>query len=80
MRQFRGPLPIPQHAHPLVRRLVEEMNERKMGVLDLAKISGIHKDSLKEWRNRALPRLDLIDAAFGALGYELAPRKREERG
>lgn len=79
MRSWRGPIAVPQHAHPLVRRLVEEMNYQQLGVLDLAERSGIHKDSLKEWRGRAMPRLDLIDAAFGALGYELAPRKREER-
>jgi len=78
MRQWRpvkAPLP---GAHPLVVRLIEEMNRQQLGYLDVTERAGLSKDSIDDWRHGTRPRLDLICAAFGTLGLELAPKRLPE--
>lgn len=77
MRQFRR-LSTPDRAHPLVRRLVEEMNKQRIGVLDMAERSGVNKNTFKEWRTRTVPTIDNIEACFTVLGYRLTIARDDE--
>lgn len=77
MKAFRK-LSAPVRAHPLVRRLYEEMNYQQIGVLDLAGRSGINANTLKDWRTRTCPTVDNLNACLNVLGLELTVRKRVE--
>lgn len=72
MRTFRR-LTLPTHAHPLVRRLIEEMNWQRIGVLDMAERTGISKNTIKDWRTRTVPTIEALEACFNVLGMKLAP-------
>lgn len=77
MRTFRK-LTIPEKAHPLVRRLFEEMNRQQIGVLDMSVRSGVNKNTFKDWRVRTVPRVPDLDACFGVLGMELKVKPKLE--
>lgn len=77
MRMFRR-LTIPARAHPLVKRLFEEMNEQQIGVIDIAERSGVNKNTISGWRHRANPDLINLEACFGVLGHKLVVRSREQ--
>ncbi len=77
MRRFRR-LPIPTHAHPLVRKLFEEMNYQRIGVTDLAERAGLALGTFKGWRTRHCPRIVELEACFNVLGKELAVRDRRD--
>lgn len=74
MRKFRR-ITVPTKAHPLVRRLFEEMNHQQLGVLDLADRSGVNKNTLKDWRTRTVPRVDHLVACYNVLGMTLSPAR-----
>lgn len=78
MRHFH-PLKVPVNVHPLVRRLFEEMNREQIGILDMAKRSGVNKNTLTDWKARSNPQIQNLDACFAVLGMELNVRaKRDE--
>ena len=78
MRPFH-PLKVPVNVHPLVRRLFEEMNREQIGILDMAKRSGVNKNTLNDWKARSNPQIQNLDACFAVLGMELNVRaKRDE--
>ena len=64
-------LKIPDHAHPLVRRLFEIMAEQQIGVVAMAEKSGVNKNTLKDWRCRSVPSVANIDACLNVMGYRL---------
>jgi hypothetical protein len=74
----RGRIRVPQHTHPLVRRLIVEMNEQRATFAEVSKRSGVAVDTIRFWPTRAMPRLDLFDAALGALGLELTVREKQD--
>ena len=74
MRKFRR-LTIPHHAHPLVRRMFEEMNHQRIGILDMADRTGVNKNTINDWKNRSNPQVQNLDACFAALGLQLTLRK-----
>lgn len=67
-------LKIPDHCHPLVRRLFQEMNKHQIGVLDMSERSGVNKNTLKDWKTRTVPRIDSIEACYNVLGLKLEVR------
>lgn len=69
--RWRGRLPMPRHAHPLVRQLIMEMNARQMLVSEVAREAGFRACTISEWRYRNVPKLDLLEAALNVLGLEL---------
>lgn len=77
MRQCFRKVGVPTNVHPLVRRLFEEMNYQRIGVLDLAERSGVNKNTIKDWKNRSMPRLDNIDACYNVLGLKLGTQNAE---
>ncbi|MDQ2084542.1 hypothetical protein RA307_30540 [Xanthobacteraceae bacterium Astr-EGSB] len=78
--RHRGQIEIPAHTHPIVRGLFEAMNRRLAKQFEVSCASGVHANVMNNWRGRHLPRLDLIDAALGALDFELAIVPRGRRG
>ncbi len=70
MRRFRR-MPIPQRAHPLVRRLYAEMNRQQIGVTDMAERTGIARNAINDWKDRSNPQVQNLDACFAALGLQL---------
>lgn len=74
MRMRAPKLAIPDHCHPLVRALFEEMAEQQLSLLDMAERSGINKNTLKDWRTRTVPTISNLDACFHVLGLRLVAR------
>lgn len=70
MRRFRT-LSIPQHAHPLVRRLFEEMNRQRIGLTDMAERVGMSRFTINGWRTRHCPRVIELEACYNVLGLRL---------
>lgn len=78
MRRFHR-VAIPKHAHPLVRRLFEEMNNQQLGVMDLCERAGLARGTLKGWRNNHCPRIVEIEACLNVLGLDLRAVKKYEK-
>lgn len=70
MRKFRK-LSVPDRAHPLVREMFKRMNHEQIGVLDLARRSGINKNTIRDWRTRTVPTVDNFLACMNVLGLTL---------
>jgi hypothetical protein len=70
MRRFRT-LSVPQHAHPLVRRLFQEMNHQRIGMTDMAERVGMSRFTINGWRTRHCPRIVELEACYNVLGYKL---------
>jgi hypothetical protein len=76
--RWRGRLPIPPHAHPLVRRLFEEMNRQRTTITEVAERAGFRRETISEWRYSYQPRIADLDAAYNVLGLELSVRHRRD--
>lgn len=76
MRTFRRLLP-PEGAHPLVRRLFEEMNHQQIGILDMSERSGVNKNTINDWKRRSMPQVHNLEACFTVLGLRMTVAKRE---
>lgn len=68
----RGCIRIAEHAHPLVRSFIAEMNEQRATFAEVSDRSGVGVDTLRFWQTRHMPRIDLFDAALNVLGKKLA--------
>lgn len=77
MREFRR-LTMPTRAHPLVKRMFEEMARQQIGVLDLAERAGVNPNTLRDWRTRTMPTIDNLEACLNVLGLEMATRTRRD--
>lgn len=62
------------HCHPLVRFMRKEMRAQRATYADLAKRTGLPVDTIRAWSFRSNPQLCNIDAALGALGYQIVVR------
>lgn len=67
----RGKIPIPKHAHPLVRRLIEECNRQRVFLHEVADAAGIKRQTISKWRYSVNPHFVLFIAAANVLGLEL---------
>ena len=62
---------VPQHAHPLVRRLFAEMRRQRASTAVVAERAGlISRMTLCGWRHHT-PTLDNLEAALNVLGLKL---------
>lgn len=68
----------PEHAHPLVHRLFDEMNRQRIGMGDMAERSGVAIGTIETWRTKRCPTLVNIEACFGVLGMEMLVRPRRD--
>jgi len=57
--------------NPVVRFLFEEMHRQRCCQMDLSEKVGLHRDTLRNWRTKHVPRIDDIEAALNCLGYTL---------
>lgn len=64
--------------HPFVRLLFEQMSERHISVAKLAKRSGLHESTIRDWRSglKYNPSLVNIEAALNSIGYQISVEKR----
>lgn len=75
----RGKIPLPQHAHPLVVRFVKEMNARGRTYREVGAESGVGVDTMRFWRTRHVPRLDVFDAVLNTIGLQLTICRKRRR-
>lgn len=72
MRQFRpSQVKVPEKAHPLVKRLFQEMALQQVGLADLAERAGIARETISAWRYRQSPSVTSLEACLGVLGLRL---------
>lgn len=76
--RWRGRLEIPQHAHPLVRRLWHELNKQQTTIAELADRCAVHRATMRQWGRKNHPRIDHLEAALNALGLGLKVVELEE--
>lgn len=70
--RWRGKLPIPKSAHPLVRELYRRMNTEAATITEVAETSGLAPAAISDWRYRRQPRVDNLEAAGNVVGLRLA--------
>lgn len=73
---------IPNLLHPgvdpVIRKLHEEMNTKKINRVDLADKVGIDDSTIGKWfTGERAPNFYLLQACFNALGFELAVTLKE---
>ena len=69
--RWRGQIPVPPKAHPLVRRLIRLANAQQVTLTEIAKESGVGAHTISNWRYRSAPSLANLEAALIVLGYQL---------
>lgn len=63
-------------ALPLVRTLVDLLNDLAIPNIELARRTGITPQSLGRWFNRrGNPKMADLEACFNAIGYNLVPER-----
>ena len=55
--------------------MFEEMAHQQIGILDMAKRSGVSPNTLNDWKRRSNPQIQNLDACFAALGLKLTTRR-----
>lgn len=76
--RWRGKIPIPKHAHPLVRRLFCELNSQHTTITEVADRGGFRRGTISSWRYQYEPRLSDFNAVLNTLGLELCIREITE--
>lgn len=71
---------IPQNAHPLVKRLFEELNRQRIPLSRVSCEAGVNEATIKNWRKRQRATLENIDAVFNSLGYRIVVEKIGDEG
>lgn len=74
--RWRGKLPIPDHTHPLIRRLFAELNQQQTTITEVAERAGFRRGTISDWRYTREPRISDLDAALNVLGLELAVKHK----
>lgn len=69
--RFR-PHSIPEHAHPMMKRLLVEMNRQQCTYQTMNERTGLHQDTIRRWRDKSVPKVDDLEACFNVLGFRLA--------
>lgn len=77
--RWRGKLPIPQHAHPLVRQFFAEANAQQTTLSEIADRAGQRRGTISDWRYRRNPTIASFEAALNVLDLELCIRPRGPR-
>lgn len=76
MRAFRRKKPFNcPNNHHVLRFLYDRAFIERITLADLSERSGVNKNTLRHWRYKSTPNLRDMDAALGAVGYELTVRK-----
>ena len=75
----KSKITIPPKAHPFVRLAFGEMARQNVTYESLEWAAGVLVSTIKAWRRDNRPGLETIEAALGALGWELIPVPRYDR-
>jgi hypothetical protein len=75
--RWRGKLPVPVHAHPLVRKLFEEMNAQQTTISEVVDRAGLRRGTVSDWRYRREPTVSNLVAALNVLDLDLKIVKRK---
>lgn len=78
-RNRRGRIVVAEHAHPLVRVMVHEMNRQRTTFEELATRTHVGIDTMRFWQTRHMPRLDTFEAVLNTMGLELVIRRVSSR-
>ena len=79
MPRFRiGYIPPPLNRNPLIKRLVDLMNQAGADSQELARQAGVSLGTINAWRTRTNPNITNLEAVLNVLGYELAIIKRKD--
>lgn len=75
--RWRGKLPIPRKAHPLVRALYQHANEQQTTLTEIARRAGVPRRTISDWTQNRSPGVALLVACFHVLDLDLVPQERE---
>lgn len=75
--EFRGRLPAPKNALPLVRQFIGALNEQKTTFSEVAARAGLMRRTLGRWGRKCDPQLSNFEAALNVLDLELCIRPRK---
>lgn len=75
MRLYRPPRTPMLNGNVVVRKFFQLAQEQRISQADIAERAGLNKDTIKDWRTRTVPRIDMVNAALNVLGYELSVRR-----
>lgn len=78
--RWRGKLPVPAKAHPLVKELTRHMNRERTLTHEVAEKSGVSASTISNWRWKNGPVLENFIAVLNALDLDLSivPLKRTD--
>lgn len=74
---FRGRLPAPKNAHPLVRQFIDALNQQQTTFSEVAQRAGLMRGTLGRWGRTCDPQLSNFEAALNVLDLELCIRPRK---
>lgn len=75
---YRGRLPIPQHAPPLVRQFFKELNAQQTTMSEVGERAGLRRRTIAGWGTARTPSLSNFEAALNVLDLELVIQPRAE--
>lgn len=67
----KRPIARPRHAHPLVRQLVDLLNESPVTLRDVGRRAGLAGSTIGSWWGSANPTIHNFDAVLNTIGFEL---------
>lgn len=66
--RWRGKLPVPVHAHPVVRRVYVEANRQLATLSEIADRAGVDRHKISAWGHRSDPKFSDLIAVLNTLG------------
>lgn len=76
--RWRGKLPVPLHAHPIVRRIYVEANRQQATLTEIGERAGLDRHQLSRWGHSIDPRLSDVLAALNTLGLTVKIVRQQE--
>jgi hypothetical protein len=75
-KRWAGRIPIPPHAHPLVRQMFEIINADRLTIAEATSGAGPAPYTVSRWRYDHNPSIQDFEAVLNRMGYELAIRQK----
>lgn len=75
--RWRGKLPIPAHAHPLVREFFGHLNREMTTMQEVSERAGLRRMTISGWGRSRTPNIATFEAALNVLDLELCIRPRK---
>lgn len=68
---------VPTKGSKLVRRFFELLNEERVTMAAVSRVSGVGESTMYRWRESYEPTLGNFEACLNAMGYELMIREKK---